>query len=1101
MKLLTQLLLTVFLGMAVSTLFGQGVTTASMLGKITDQAGEELIGANIIALHTPSGSAYGNATDASGYFRMTNMRIGGPYTITISYTGYQDFVQEGVYLTLGQTFKLDAKLSETATELAGVEVVAAASTIFDGNRTGQETVVDEELINNLPTISRSLADFARLNPLVSIDEGTDGFSFNIAGQNNRYNAIYIDGAVNNDVFGLSGSGTDGGQTGAGPISIDAIEQIQVSVAPFDVRLSGFAGGAVNAVTRSGTNEIEGSAYYFLRNQDFAGKTPINDLEDDERTKLNDFTAQTSGFRIGGPIIKNKLFFFANAEFQRDEIPEPFEFANYIGNATAADLEALRSKLKDFGYDPGTFTDNTTTLDKNFFLLKLDWNINANNKLSIRHSLNDVDNLEARNSTPTGIRFENGSEFFPSVTNNTTLELNSVFGSKFSNSLKVGFKRVTDDRDVQGQDFPFVTIRDGSGQIQFGGEEFSTANRLDQDVITLTNDFQIFSGRHQVTIGTQSEYFDVGNLFIRQNFGSYQYNTLAQFLNDEPATVYDRSFSQVDNVTGDESKAIAAFTGLQLGFYVQDEFQATDNLKLTAGVRVDVPIFFDDVPENAAFNSTTIPLLESFGYDLQGAKTGSFVKPQLLWSPRLGFNWDVTGDRSTQVRGGIGIFTSRQPLVWFGGAYNNFGFNVGGTRINGRVVFNPDVNQQPVGVDAENNLITQVDLQNPRPSGQIDLFAEDFKLPQILRSNLAVDQKLPWGLVGTLEGLFTKNINNIFYQALNLKPSTETLTGTGDDRPIFNSSASAQIDPTYTGIFLGSNTSEGYSYNIAATLAKNFDKGFSGSVSYSYGDAFSVLDATSSQNNSQWRGYKNVAGRNEIRDAERSVFSAGHRVFTNLTYRIEYAKFGATSITVAYNGQSGRPFTHVITENGFGGMVNDGAFNNANQIYVPTGRNDIILRDVTVAGTTYTPDQQWTILNQYIEDNDDLSENRGGYAEIMGSRVPFSNIIDLKFAQDFFIEGAKGKRNTLQLTLDIFNFSNLLGNLFGENEWGVLYGNSFGDYEVVRFAGYETGTRNPTFTVDPRILQGQDLWQNDRIDTGRLRSSRWQMQVGVRYLFK
>ena len=1095
MKLKFTLPFTLLLGLIIlsglSEIRAQGVTKANISGKISSESGDGLEGATIVVVHTPSGSRYGAISRDGGAYYVPNLRVGGPYKINVSYIGYQDALSEGFFLTLGQTKRIDISLSENTNTLDEVLITSSATDVFDGNRTGQETIVDEQTINSLPTISRSIADFARYNPLVNVSEGNDGFSFSIAGQNNRYNAIYIDGSVNNDVFGLAGSGTDGGQTGAGPVSLDAIEQFQVSVAPFDVRLSGFAGGAVNAVTRSGTNDVNASAYYFLRNQNLAGKTP-GDVAQDDRTRLNDFSAQTFGFRVGAPIIKDKLFFFANAEFQRDEIPEPFNFGNYNGDATESDINALVNKLNGLGYDPGTYTDNATTLDKNFFLLKLDWNINDNNKLSIRHFVNDITNLEARNSSPSGIRFENGSEYFLSTTNNTALEVNSIIGSVFSNKLQIGLKFVRDDRDVFGQEFPWVRITDGSGSIEFGGERFSTANRLDQDVITITDDFQIFSGNHTITIGTQNEIFSVGNLFIRENFGAYRYNSLSDFLGDSVAAQFDRSYSQVDNVAGDESQAIASFNGFQFGFYIQDEWQATPDFKLTGGIRLDMPVFPNDVPTNQQFNNETINAIEAaYGADaLRGAATGQFIGTQLQIAPRVGFNWNLGGLQQTQIRGGLGIFNSRQPLVWFGGAYNNYGFNIGGVRLRNQVTFVPDVQNQPPG---------SLDLSNPQPSGQIDLFASDFKLPQVIKADLAIDQKLPGGIVATAEFLLTKYLNNIRYESLNLKPSVGNLTGTGDNRPIFN--VFDAIDPTYTGIYLATNTSKGYAYNIALSLNKPFSNGFLGTLSYSYGDALTVNDGTSSQNNSQWRGYQNVDGRNEERDPARSVFSPGHRVFTSLTYRKEYGDFGATAITLTYNGQSGQLFTYTIDDNGFGGMVNDGAFNDENQFYVPTGRSDIILQDIDNGATA---DQQWSKLDAFINGDPHLNSKRGDYADINSSRVPFNNIMDVKIAQEFFIKMKNGKRNTLQLSLDVFNFGNLLN-----KNWGKIYFSpNFGNFTLVRFQGFESGTNNPIYTVDSRILdledpesyERADLFSGNLIDTGRLRSSRWQMQFGIRYTF-
>ncbi|MEM8899917.1 MAG: TonB-dependent receptor [Bacteroidota bacterium] len=716
----------VFMAITSVSVFAQGVTTANLTGRVIGADNSPLRGATIIATHVPSGSRYGAIASDGGEFRLVNMRVGGPYLVVAKFIGYEEGKYENVSLTLGQTRRLVFQLSTTVTTLEEVEITSSTSDVFDGNKTGQGTVVSEEQIKALPTLTRSIADFARVNPLVNVSEATDGFSFSIAGQNNRYNSIYIDGSINNDQFGLAASGTDGGQTGAGPISLDAIEQLQVSVAPFDVRLSGFAGGAVNVITRSGTNNVEASAYYLVRNQDLAGETPSLE-NDDARTKLPDFTSETYGFRVGGPIIKDKLFFFINGEARADEIPEPFDFTAYNGAVTLADLDALRAKLNGFGYDPGTFTDNATTLDQMQFLAKIDWNVNDNHKVSIRHLYNDVENLEARSSSPSGIRFQNGSEFFPSTTNNTTFEVNSVFSEKISNQFRASMKFVRDDRDVDGQDFPWVFIDDAAGGIEFGGERFSTANRLDQDVFTITNDLNIFLGKHSLTIGTQNEFFKIGNLFIRENFGAYRYDSLAQFLNDIPAQRYDRSYSQVDNVAGDESAALAEYSGFNLGFYVQDEFQANDNLKLTLGLRLDIPGVTTDVPENEQFNTETISLLEDeFGAGiLEGARTGQNIKTQLMFAPRFGFNWDVQGRSMTQVRGGIGVFNSRMPGVWFGGAYNNYGFNVAGTRRFDEVVFSPDVQRQVPGA---------IDPNNPVPGGQIDLFAEDFSLPQVSQSD-------------------------------------------------------------------------------------------------------------------------------------------------------------------------------------------------------------------------------------------------------------------------------------------------------------------------------------------------------------------------------
>lgn len=1070
-------------------LLAQGVTTSSMNGQITDESGEPLIGANVVAIHVPTGTMYGNSTNVNGIYRIPYMMVGGPYRITVSYTGFEDRVEENIYLTLGQSYKFDAVLAETAIEIQGVEVVATRTDIFDGNRTGQETVIEERVINNTPTLTRALQDYVRFNPLASVSEGDDGFSVSLAGQNNRFNTIYIDGAVNNDAFGLAGSGTNGGQTGVQPISIDAIEQFTVSIAPFDVRQSGFAGGSVSAVTRSGTNELKGSAYYFFRNESLAGKR----ITTDER--LSDFSAKTYGLRLGGPIVKDKLFFFVNAELQRDDTPQPFNFDNYIGAADLNQVEQLRNQVQEqYGYELGNFDENTRYLESDKFLAKINWNINQNHKLSLRHSFVKAENLEARNSDFNSISFINGSEFFTSTTNSTALELSSLFGSTISNKLTVGATIVRDDRDPFGDPFPTVELQDEEGDFTFGAERFSTANLLNQDIITINDDLTIYAGRHSLLFGANFEYFNAGNLFIRNNFGRYRWfddgdlTGVDRFLAGDPADRYERSFSQVDNVTGDESAAIAQFEQMLIGFYVQDEFQATNNLKFTAGLRLDFPVWPTDQPVNEDFNSKTIPDIESFGYDMQGASTGSFISTQALFSPRLGFNWDLAGDKITQIRGGAGIFTSRIPLVWPGGAYNNYGFNIGefGAR---DVDFIADVNNQP----------PEVDLEDPTPSGQVDLFSEKFKLPQVFKANLAIDRKLPWGLIGTLEGIYTKHINNIRYQNFNLKPSDRNLVG-ADDRPLFRGTQAAfgddVIDPTYTYIMLSSNTDKGYAFNFAATLTKPFTNGFQASLSYSYSDAYTVFDLGSSQNNSQWRGYYNVQGRNfVVDDPMRSDFAAGHRIFGQFSYGLEYGGFAKSSLSLNINGQTGGYYSYVVGARNFR-FINDGGFDNNELVYVPNNQSEITLVETTVGGQTYSPEQQWNILNGYIENNAHLSERRGDYAQRNGARQPFEFAMDLRFLQDFYIETASGKRNTLQFSVDIFNFTNLLN-----RDWGRRrFAGSFGAFRLLELENNTLGDApTPEYSVSSKILQGEDPW-TDNIDEFGFRSSIWQMQLGVRYIF-
>lgn len=1068
---LLQLLLAGLMLVTVNAAFGQGTTTSSINGRVTDTTGETLPGATVVAIHTPSGSRYGNMTSSDGFYRLPNMRVGGPYTVTVTFIGYKEYKQENIFLTLGQSFRLNAKLSETSVSLEAVEVVADRGGIFDGNRTGSETVIGLKQINSIPTVARAIGDFARFTPQATIDEGNDGFSISIGGQNNRLNSISIDGAVSNDVFGLAGSGTNGGQTGVSPISIDAIEQFQIQVAPFDVRVSGFAGGQINAVTRSGSNNIEGSAYYFFRNQGLAGKTPT-DVDGASRTRLDDFSAETYGVRVGGPIIKDKLFYFINLEQQRDETPQPFDLSTYQGDASTADIAALVSKLQGFGYEPGSLTPNPVILNSEKITAKFDFNVNENHKLSLRYSYVEADNIEAVRSSTRTLNFYNRSESFLSKTNSLAAEWSAAFGSNISNKLTFGYVSVADDRDATGQDFPTVNIRDGAGSIRFGAEPFSSANLLNQDVITINNNFEMYKGRHTYTFGFNAEFYDVENLFIAQNFGQYDYNDLNQFMTDQPVSDYFRLFSNVDNLTGDGSAAAARFKSALFGLYAQDEFQVNDDLKMTLGVRIDRPSF-DDTPVNADFNNNAIPEIEAEGYDLQGASIGNFINSYWAFAPRFGFNWDVNGDRTLQVRGGAGVFTSRIPLVWPGGAYNNNGFNLGSVDerdFDG--IFRPDVNNQPGTIDPN--------VQ----SGNIDLFAADFKTPQVAKFNLALDKKLSNGWVWTTEALYTKTIHGIVVQNVNVGQAIGNLTGTGDNRPIYNRRDEVVQSNNYGRISLTSNTGRGYSYNLSTTLTMPESNGLQGSATYAYGDSYNVFDGTSSQNSSQWRGLHTTQGRNFDQPLVKSFFSQGHRIIAQASYRFEYGRGMSTQIGLVYEGRSGQPFSYIYNDNG---NLSGQDSRERELIYVPQNSSDIILIDDAGAGTAA---QQWAALDSFISSDDYLNSRRGQYAEVNQNRAPWRNILDLRIMQDFNIL-AGGKSHTFQLTADIYNF----GNIISQN-WGRRYFVP-SDFQLLNFEGFQADGTTPEFTFDGVVDNDPS---SNNIDDAGLTSSRWQAQIGIRYTF-
>ncbi len=1061
--------------------YAQGSTSSRLTGTVISD-GEILPGATIVAEHTPTGAEYGTVTNTEGRFTLNNLNVGGPYRITTNFVGYNASITENIYLSLGQTLNLELVLEESSVELE--EVVVTSNGVFDGTRTGNETNISEEAITNMPTVERGLNDYLRLTPQSTVG-GNGGISF--AGINNRFNAIFIDGAVNNDVFGLANSGTNGGQTGISPISPDALEQIQVVLAPFDVTLGGFAGGGINAVTRSGTNEFEGSAYYFLRNEDLTGKTPT-DNPDVERTKLAPFSVQTYGARLGGPIIKDKLFFFANVEIERREEPRPFIPEDYIGNSTdiVADLQAVQNRLiNDFNYDPGGFLNNAQTTEGEKVLLKLDWNVNRDHKLSVRHSYVQATTNIFSAPSNVFVPFANTGVFFPSTTNSFAAELKSQLGQNASNNLIFGYTRVRDDRDVAGEPFPSIRMQDGSGLVNVGTDNFSYSNIVFQDVFTLTNNFNLYKGKHTFTLGTHNEFFQIQNLFTIFSTPRYQYffNGINRFLDGENPDLVLFGHEQLapgqsEIRLGDNAENLGpTFNALQMAFYVQDEWQATNDFKLTVGLRADIPVFLEDPPlENIDFNNNTVPLIEQF-YDLKGARASNTPNTQVLLSPRVGFNWDVTGNRETQLRGGVGVFTSRVPWVWPGGMYIRNGLNSSFFVSGGLPIYsNPN--------DWRTNLYNATS-----PSGDVDLFVEDFKYPQVFRVSAAVDQQLPWGLVGSLEFLYTKTLNNIDVKFVNLRPSTETLEGP-DNRPVFDKEN--PVDPTYTNVTLVDNTNEGYTWNITAQLNKQFSNGFSGGMAYSFTRAESLFDGTGFINYTNWDNIISVEGKNNP-PLTRSVYDAGSRITTFLNYRKEYANNFATSISLFYNGQAGQPYSYVYNDNDQLTSQSNNSTSNI-PIYVPASQDDILLVDQMDDGDLIkSAAQQWQELEAFIENDEYLSSRRGEYVERNESRTPFENILDLKIMQDFFITTSDGQRHTLQVSLDVFNLTNLLN-----KDWGRRYFVNNNTFPLINFAGFVPDgegnpTNTPTFTFD-------DPGDPYAVTQSGIYSARWRAQLGLRYTF-
>lgn len=1076
-KLLKLLLVLVVIIFSQTSIYSQGNTTSSISGNVLDKT-QSLPGASILAIHTPSGTRYTASTDQSGSFRISNMRVGGPYKIVVTFVGFRTFEENDTFLQLGDSKDFKIVLESEASQLSEVIVKSTKDNVFNSKRTGAQTVVDSDKVRALPSLSRNIADFARLTPQAQL-RGDDVLS--IAGQNNRYNAIYIDGAVSNDVFGLAANGTNGGQTGVSPISIDAIEQFQVSIAPFDVKISGFAGGAISAITRSGTNNFEGSAYFLNRDQNLVGETPPSlVVAPATPQKLAKFSAQTYGVRAGGSIIKDKLFYFINYEKQDNETPQPFDLANYIGTSGSR-IGEIRTKLAAYGYDAGSFENNVRTLVSDKLIGKIDWNINDNHKLSLKHSYVQAENFSPNRSSPTAINFINGSQLFNSTTNSTALEINSRFGNKYSNSFVAAYTNVLDDRNASGDPFPSVEIVDGNGRFFLGAESASTANLLEQKVFTITDNFEIRAGQHTITLGTHNEFASSKNVFFNNNFGNYRFSSLNDFLNNLKPNRFRFNYSLIGG-EGDDSQGAAEFGTKQFGVYVQDDIKILPELKISIGVRVDLPIWENGLVNND-FNTRTVGLLATAGKDLQGASVGKAISTSPHVAPRFGFNYDLNGNKSTQFRGGVGIFTSRLPLVWPGGTYNNNGVSQGAVELTvaAQIPFfnpNPSVASQ----------IAPLPATVPRPGsggrgGNVDLFSKNFRMPQTSKINFAVDQKLPFGLTFTSEFIYNATISAIKYENLNIKASTSKLTG-ADTRPRYD--GANRVDPTYLGIYLASNTTGGESYNVAFTLAKTFKSSFiDGNVSgtYSYGKSTVLVDATSSQNSSQWNFMESVNGANAL-GISRSDFDQGHRVVVNGNATLKWSKFTKTRVGLFYEGAEGTPISYVYNDNGR--LLRD-TFQNSALIYVPAAQSEINL--VTVSSNPLTAQQQWDALSTFIDSNDYLSSRKGKYAERNGDRLKTTHIVDFKFAQEFSVNVGK-KRHNIEFTADIFNLTNLLN-----KDWGKRYFASNDQILLLQQVGFLANGTTPTFNYNPSAERSIN-----QVDDVGLNSSRWQIQTGLRYTF-
>ena len=1076
--------------LSISTVFGQGVTTAAMNGRILDTDGNALVGATVVATHTPSGSVYGALTREGGSFNLPGLRVGGPYAVRVSYLGYGTQEQNDIYLGLGQTFQLSFRLQDASITTEEVEIIANRAEVKNGAATNISTGV----INAMPTLSRRFGDFTRLTPQSA------GNSF--GGQDNRLNNIIIDGSSFNSSFGLAGQ--PGDRTGVSPISLDAIEQIQVNLSPFDVRQAGFTGAGINAVTRSGTNDVSASVYYLFRNQNFSGDSTRGSV-----VPKGDFSYYQTGFRVGGPIIKDKLFFFVSAEIERNESPattfRPREAGEQPGGNVSrvlrSDLEELSAFLgSNFGYETGPYEGYNLRTLANKFLARFDYNISSKHKASVRYTYLDSDQDQlVSNSSSLGFgtrqpgnnsfSYQNSNYFINEDINSVIGELNSTFGSKIANNLIIGYTFQNEDRGDFGDDtpnatipnFPLIEIREGGNTyISTGYEPFTPSNQLNYKTFQIQDNLTYFAGNHKITAGFNLERLSFVNVFFPGSQSVYVYNSLADFYSDangylanpnrqigDTLARFQLRYSAIEGQTEPVQPSRVTYTGL----YLQDEFQVNAKLNLTYGLRVDVPIFDKTGYLNA--NVEQMTFLDADDKEVKYS-TDKLPDPQFLISPRVGFNYNATEDGSTRFRGGSGIFTGRPAFVWISNQIGNNGVLTGFIQSDNtpNYPFNPDITAY---IPEQATLPASYELALTDPK---------FRFPQIWRTNFAVEQKLPFGFVGTLEGIFSQNVNAIKYINANLPVPTSQFNGP-DDRPRYTSN---RINGAVVNAVVLENTNQGAAYSFTVQLERPFANGLFFKAAYNYSSSRNLTDAGSIAAGS-FNGNAIVRDGNNPNLAY-SQFDRPHRVITALTYRVEYAKIGATQFSLFYEGISGGR-----TDGGSSGRVSynysndmNGDGHNANDlIYVPATGATLNFEQFTASGRTFTVEDQEAALEAYIQQDPYLSTIRGEYAERNGLVLPWLNRVDFGLVQEVFTN-LGGKRNTLQFRADILNVANLLN-----SDWGVsqsVINNRILNYRSVNANG------EPVYRM---VNAGQNLPSSTFRYNNTLNDT-WQLQIGIRYIF-
>ncbi len=1049
------------------------VTTSTLVGRVVDEGGEPLVGAVVTAVHAPTGSQYYAVANAEGQYYINGMRAGGPYKVEVSFLGMSPVQHNDIWLKLGEDYTLDATL-RGASQLEAATVVSKKS--FNASITGAGSFFSQQQLEAVPTIERSIQDIVKYTPQASTSKVNSGISF--AGTNNRYNSFRIDGALANDSFGLAASGTNGGQANANPVSLDAIEEIQVVVAPFDVRQSGFTGGAINAVTKSGTNQVRGTAYAHYFDKNLVGATPgpltgpmAISPADGKRHKYDDEVAETFGFTVGAPIIKNKLFLFVSGEYYMKSYPNvyapsegsydarPFKDGTVLDANRAQDIIDKYDAM--FGVNSGESYSLHQKKDRSInALARVDWNINDANKLMVRYQLGDS-YADKYSAGATSYTFNGSAWKQANRTHTLVAELNTRVNDTVSNELRLSGVLVRDHREVPYH-APLASISDNVS-VAIGTEFSSGANAMNSDTYTLTDNLTISMGNTTLTLGTHNEFYSFSNIYLQGAYGQYSFDSLTDFFTGTPSQ-FNYRYADPD-LTGGETIWAATTKAAQFGVYAQAEWRLNRELMVTYGLRVDAPVLLNKPTVNDTFNAT------AFATD-NGEYVGTVPRVEPLFAPRLGFRWYLDESHKSLLRGGAGVFTGRVPFVWLSNAYNNTGMET-----KGLTVKKADMPAGfPLTSDPYNDIVVGLGYAGSGAGQTINTLNRKFKYPQNFRTNLGFDREFEGGWKLTLDAIFSKQMNNVYFKNLAITPNNVVYAVspayTGDDKtaPYYTTATGG-----YSAIVALGNTNKGYSYTLSGQVRKHFNFGLDLMASYTFGHSYSINDGTSSVAYSNWK-YNYAVDPNSADELSFSSFDRPHRVLAVANYTTPmYGRRFKTSVSLTYEGNSGQRYSYTMKETNATDFNGDGFYGNS-LMYVPT-REEVQAMSWADAESAFK-------FERFIRSDKYLASHRGAWSKRLAGMGPFEHHFDLQVSEDIYYDVQRKRK--LQIFANFINIANLLN-----PEWGMYYANSYNRtiLEIDSLSKDGAGNVTPTYSYyDDNGLHYSDFY------------SRWRCQLGVRISF-